>query len=134
MARYKEYLLLVSSVFVTLLCVRALDDNEAIKNTQSDLLQRTNTLSSAITSEEIQNSADLDNKERDFFKNSLADSGIIEQSCEWCGRKLLAVKKQKPKIKDSDNDGIPDHLDNDDDGDGIPDDKEGDTDGDGIPD
>ena len=36
--------------------------------------------------------------------------------------------------KDTDGDGIPDHLDDDDDGDGIPDHLDKDDDGDGIPD
>lgn len=37
-------------------------------------------------------------------------------------------------FKDSDGDGIPDHLDLDDDNDGIPDDEDPDDDNDGIPD
>ena len=37
-------------------------------------------------------------------------------------------------VKDTDGDGVPDHLDDDDDGDGIPDHKDTDDDGDGIPD
>jgi len=39
-----------------------------------------------------------------------------------------------PRFKDTDGDGIPDHLDPDDDGDGIPDYLDADDDGDGIPD
>ena len=43
--------------------------------------------------------------------------------------------KQGPKnVKDTDGDGIPDHLDNDDDNDGIPDHLDDDDDNDGIPD
>ena len=44
------------------------------------------------------------------------------------------LKHGPENIKDSDGDGIPDHLDDDDDNDGIPDHLDDDDDNDGIPD
>lgn len=44
------------------------------------------------------------------------------------------VKQEASSEKDTDGDGVPDHLDSDDDNDGIPDHLDTDDDGDGIPD
>jgi len=50
------------------------------------------------------------------------------------GRPAAASAATNRRFKDTDGDGIPDHLDPDDDGDGIPDYLDADDDGDGIPD